>query len=62
MASVFMCYNLFSLLVCLIVCLLLLFSSEFTAPDRSSSIFCKVYFAEEFHRLRETVFPSGEDK
>ena len=35
---------------------------EFTAPDRTSSIFCKVYFAEEFHHLREMVFPSGEDK
>jgi hypothetical protein len=35
---------------------------EFTAPDRSSSIFCKVYFAEEFQQLREMVFPSGEDR
>ena len=36
--------------------------SEFTAPDRTSSIFCKVYFAEEFQHLRELVFPSGEDR
>ena len=35
---------------------------EFTAPDRTSSIFCKVYFAEEFQQLREMVFPSGEDR
>jgi 1-phosphatidylinositol-3-phosphate 5-kinase len=37
-------------------------SLEFTAPDRTSSIFCKVYFAEEFQHLRELVFPSGEDR
>ena len=36
--------------------------TEFTAPDRTSSIFCKVYFAEEFQHLRELVFPSGEDR
>lgn len=43
--------------MCASVCL-----SEFTAPDRTSSIFCKVYFAEEFQHLRELVFPSGEDR
>ena len=36
--------------------------AEFTAPDCSSSIFCKVYFAEEFQHLRELVFPSGENR
>ena len=35
-------------------------TTEFTTPDKSASFFCKVYFAEEFHRLRQLIFPSGE--
>ena len=31
-------------------------------PDKSVSFFCKVYYADEFRKLRERIFPSGEDR
>ena len=34
--------------------------TEFT--DSSTSFFCKVYFAEEFLKLRELIFKSGEQR
>ena len=30
--------------------------------DSDAAFTCKVYFAEEFHRLRNIVYPPGEEK
>lgn len=30
--------------------------------DHSARFYCRVYYAEEFYRLRKLVFPSGEDR
>ena len=42
-------------------CLFVLYL-EFTTPDKSGIFFCKVYYADEFRKLRERIFPSGEDR
>ena len=34
--------------------------SEFS--ERNASFYCKVYFAEDFKKLREKVFPAGEKR
>ena len=30
--------------------------------DETTKFFCKIYFAEEFRKMRELIFPSGEDR
>ena len=53
------------IIVLLIVIALLLFS-EFTeksvAGEKIAAIFCKVYFAIDFRKLRKLIIPEGEDE
>jgi 1-phosphatidylinositol-3-phosphate 5-kinase len=34
--------------------------TEFT--DDTTKFFCKIYYAEEFRKLRETIYPNGEER
>ena len=51
---------------CLVVTVIFFSLSEFTeksvAGEKIAAIFCKVYFAIDFRKLRKLIFPEGEDE